>query len=101
MIISIVWTALTIKEFVDGEDSARKAWLNLISRIFALITSFVSGYTTAVVNVRDQARAIENKTNILHDFQTAYDNKEFRIETYEEMIEREYQEQLSIESDTQ
>lgn len=97
MIISIVWTALTIKEFTDDEESTRQAWLNLISRIFALATSFVSGYTTAVVNVRDQARAIENKTNILNDFQTAYDKKEFRVETYEEMIEREYQEQLELQ----
>ena len=94
MIISIVWGALTIRDFTSGDENARlKAWLNLLSRIFALVTSFVSGYATSVVNVRDQARAIENKTDVLKDFKTAYDNKEFRIETYEEMIEREYQEQ--------
>ena len=94
MVISIVWGALTIRDFISEDTDARlKAWLNLLSRIFALITSFVSGYATSVVNVRDQARAIENKTDILKDFKTAYDNKEFRIETYEQMIEREYQEQ--------
>jgi len=99
LVFSIVWAALTIRDFTEGDENATKrAWLNLISRLFALVSSFVSGYSTSVINVRDQARAIENKTDILKDFQTAYEKKEFRIETYEEMIEREYQEQLSLQS---
>ena len=98
-IVSIVWAAITIREFTDGDaDAAKKAWMNLLSRLTALITSFVSGYSTSVVNVRDQARAIENKSDILKDFKVAYDNKEFRIETYEQMIEREYKEQLELEN---
>ena len=100
LIISIVWSALTIKEFVDSGDSGamQQAWLNLLSRVSALITSFVSGYSTSVVNVRDQANAIENKTNILNEFNTCYNNKTFIPETYEQMIEREYQEQKVVES---
>ena len=100
LIISIVWSALTINDFIsEGGDAARKkAWANLLSRLSALITSFVSGFSTSVVNVRDQSNAIENKANILKDFKTSYESKSFPMETYEEMIEREYQEQLKEEN---
>lgn len=94
LIISIVWGALTIYDLMgSGDDAVKKAWLNLISRVSALITSYLSGFSTSVVNVRDKARAIENKTNILKYFKSSYDNKSFIPETYEEMIEREYKEQ--------
>lgn len=95
LVISIVWSALTINEFISegGEGAMRRAWLNLLSRITALITSFVSGYATSVVNVKDQARAIENKTSILKEYKKSYDEKLFIPESYEEMIERELREQ--------
>lgn len=95
LIISIVWGALTIYELTSGggEDAVRKAWLNLISRISALITSYLSGFSTSVVNVRDKASAIENKTDILKTFKSCYENGSFVPETYEQMIEREYREQ--------
>ena len=93
--VSIVWSAITIKEFAESGDASatQKAWMNLLSRISALITSFVSGYSMGVVNVRDQANAIENKTSILKSFKQCTDNKIFVPETYEEMIERELKEQ--------
>ena len=96
LIVSVVWSAITIKEFVDGGDASavQKAWMNLLSRITALITSFVSGYSTSVVNVRDQANAIDNKTSILKEFKQVYEDKIFVPETYEQMIERELKEQL-------
>lgn len=94
LIISIVWGALTIYELTTGGDEAvKKAWLNLISRVSALITSYLSGYSTSVINVRDKASAIENKVDILKSFQQSYEKKLFIPETYEEMIEREYREQ--------
>lgn len=98
LIISIVWGALTIYDLMGGgDDAVKKAWLNLLSRITALVTSYLSGFSTSVVNVRDKARAIENKTDILKYFKSSYDKKEFVPETYEQMIEREYKEQLEHE----
>lgn len=96
LIISIVWSALTINDFVSGggDSAVKKAWMNLLSRISALITSYISGYSTSVINVRDEASAIENKTSIIKEFKQCYDNKTFVPETYEEMIEREYKEQI-------
>jgi len=95
LVISIIWSALTINEFASGggDDAVRKAWFNLLSRLCAFITSFVSGYSTSVINVRDQANAIENKTSILKQFKFSLDNKMFVPETYEQMIEREFKEQ--------
>ena len=103
LVISIVWSALTIKEFTDGGDASatQKAWMNLLSRISALITSFVSGYSTSVINVRDQANAIDNKVSILKSFKSCYEEKLFVPESYEEMIEREFKEQQVIENNTQ
>ena len=102
LVISIVWSALTIHDFLsDGDEATKRAWLNLLSRLTALVTSFVSGYSTAVVNVRDQATAIENKSAILKTFKTAYDQNLFSRETYEQMVEREYQEQVAVEMSSQ
>lgn len=101
--ISAVWGMLTIREFISGEggdaDAQRKAaWLNLLSRMTSLITSFASGYSTSVINVKLQSRAIQNKTDILTLYKNEYERKIFVPETYEQMIEREYQEQLKEES---
>lgn len=94
LIVSIAWGALTIYELASGDSEAQKrAWMNLLSRVSALFTSYLSGFSTSVVNVRDKARAIENKTDILKYFKNAYERKEFVPETYEQMIEREFREQ--------
>lgn len=71
--------------------------MNLLSRISALITSYVSGFSTSVINVRDEASAIENKTSILKEYKQCYDTKIFIPETYEQMIEREFNEQQEWE----
>ena len=99
LVISIVWSALTINDFVSGggDGAVRKAWMNLLSRISALITSYVSGFSTSVINVRDEASAIENKTSILKEYKQCYDTKIFIPETYEQMIEREFNEQKEWE----
>ena len=100
-ILSIVWSALTIQDFISDEASKRMAWFNLISRLFALITSLFSGFSTAVINVRDQARAIENKSDVLNEYKRTTDKCMFIPETYEEMIERELKEQLAVDNDMQ
>ena len=102
--ISAVWGMLTIREFIDSSganaDAQRKAaWLNLISRITSLITSFASGYSTSVINVKLQSRAIQNKTDILTLYKNETEKKIFVPETYEQMIERELKEQEQYEKE--
>lgn len=99
LVISIVWSALTVYDFMgEGESAVKQAWLNLFTRITALVTSYISGFSTSVVNVRDQARAIENKVKILTNFNNDIERKRFIPESYEEELEREYQKQLEVES---
>ena len=99
LVVSIAWSALTVYDFISegGEGAIKQAWLNLFSRITALVTSYISGFSTSVINVRDQARAIENKSKILSNFKHDIGTKVFIPESYDEEIEREYQEQLAIE----
>ena len=102
LVISAVWGMLTIREFSGGgdEDSAMKtAWINLISRITSLITAFASGFSTSVINVKNLSYAIENKSEILRSYKQDYDNKVFIPETYEQMVEREYLEQIQVEEE--
>ena len=96
LIVSIAWSALTIYDFVSegGASAVKQAWLNLFSRMTALVTSYISGFSTSVVNVRDQARAIENKSKILSNFKNDIESKRFIPESYEEQLERLYKEQL-------
>lgn len=97
LFISLVWGMATTKEFVDGEQL--QAWFNLISRLTAFLTSFVSGWSSSVVSVKTTAQIFENKTNVLNDYQTYLDNKEFIPETYDEMVERELKEQQERQKD--
>ena len=94
-VISIVWSAMTIYDFTEGDPmAAKRAWVNLLTRFVSLITSYISGFSTSVVNVRDQARAIENKSKILSNFKNDIESKRFIPESYEEQLERLYKEQL-------
>ena len=89
--VSLAWGMATTQEFTSGQQM--QAWFNLISRLTAFATSFLSGWGSSIITVRTQAEIIENKTNVLKTFNRFYDNKEFVPETYEQMVERELNEQ--------
>ena len=93
LFISLVWGMLTVQEF--STDAERmQAWFSLMSRITCLITSIISGWTSAVVSVKIQAQIMRNKCDVLTDFRDAVDKGLFVPETYDEMVEREYLEQI-------
>lgn len=93
LFISLVWGMLTVQEFSSPEER-KQAWFLLFSRIMCLFSSIVSGWTSAVISVKIQSQIISNKKDVLQDFKDSVDKKLFIPETYEEMIEREYKEQL-------
>ena len=66
LLISIVWSLFTVNDFMD--TSSPEAWTNLLSRIFALITSFTAGYSSAIIDVKLLASALEFKSKILSFF---------------------------------
>ena len=93
LFISLVWGMLTVEEFSSGAERLQ-AWFLLISRITCLVSSIISGWTSAVISVKIQANIINNKKDVLIDFRDSVDKKLFVPETYDEMVEREYLEQI-------
>ena len=93
LFISLVWGMLTVQEFSSGAERLQ-AWFLLISRITCLVSSIISGWTSAVISVKIQSNIINNKRDVLLDFKDSVDKGLFVPETYDEMVEREYQEQI-------
>lgn len=79
LVISVLWAMLTVNEFMGGDSPNAKtqAWMNLVSRITALITSLVSGWSSAIIDTKLRARKIKGKYNMLVKFKSAYNQKEF------------------------
>ena len=50
IIVSITMGVLTVTDFMNGNDAT--AWVNLISRITALLTSLLSGWLSGTVDVK-------------------------------------------------
>jgi len=95
LFISLIIGMATVKDFQEGEQLA--AWLNLVSRLTAFTTSFISGWSSSVITVKTESQILKNKTNVLSDFKNALDSKLFVAEKYEEQVERLLKEQKTYE----
>jgi len=89
LFISFLWSTMTVKEFMDAGNA--QAWLNLVSRLTAFITSFCSGWATSVIDVRIKADIIENKTEVLKTFLSCMAKGEFKPMSYEESAKAQYE----------
>lgn len=88
LLISIVWSLFTVNDFMDA--SSPEAWTNLLSRIFALITSFTAGYSSAIIDVKLLASALEFKSKILTFFyNSVYVIKDFVPKSLSEIAKEE------------
>lgn len=100
--ISLIFGALTIKDLASGNNM--QAWTNLISRIFALFTSFFSGWLSGAVDVKLQANQLIGKIKVLNSFHQALVKKHFTPKQESELAQEEYnkwlEEQQSLASDT-
>ena len=94
VVFSVVFAFFTVKDFAmaEGGDAARQAWMNLVSRITHLCTSFAAGCSTAVIDIRLLADEIDNKVLMLLEYAGAIKNGSYRLETYEQRFEREKKE---------
>lgn len=90
LFISLILGMATVSDFTD-ENAKAQAWFNLISRLTALLTSLLSGWSSSVLTVKTEAELIENKQRVLKYFKQSYDNGEFKPLTYEEEVEKEFQ----------
>ena len=85
--ISLGWGVLTVYDFASGEDT--QAWVNLVSRITALFTSFFSGWLSSVIDVKLQAQIIESKYKMLVLFHTYLVKRIFIPKSEEELVKEE------------
>lgn len=94
LVISIFWSMLTVNEFMGGGDPSAKAqaWSNLVSRITALFTSFISGWGSSVIDTRLRAKKLKGKTNMLIKFKSAYDTGDFIPMSLQERNKRKHDE---------
>lgn len=89
LVVSFLWSTVTVKEFMDGGDA--QAWLNLVSRLCAFVTSFCSGWATSVIDVKIQSQMLENKVSVLRAFNECIAKGEFKPKTYEESAREAYE----------
>lgn len=87
MVITAAWSILTVQDFMNGNNT--QAWVNLISRLTALASSFTSGWGSAIIDSKLASEELDNKTILLTDYDYAIMNKEFIPEDYEARFARE------------
>lgn len=89
LFVSLILGMATVSDFTDDNAKAQ-AWFNLISRLTALLTSLLSGWSSSVLTVKTEAELLENKQRVLKYFKQTYESGEFKVVTYEEEVEKEY-----------
>ena len=90
-VISLAIGILTVNDFMKGDDA--QAWMNLVTRIANLFTALFSGWLSGATDAKLEANSIENKTDVLKLFKSAYDKGLFEIYDEQEQAKREYQKQ--------
>ena len=90
--VSLVWGLLTVRDFMSGDDT--QAWLNLVSRITALFTSYYSGWLSAVIEIKLEAKKIKNKIVVLKLFHNALLQKIFIPKLESELALEEYEKHI-------
>lgn len=100
--ISLIFGALTVKELASGDNM--QAWANLISRVFALFSSFLSGWLSGAIDIKLQATQLIGKIKVLNAFHNALVKKHFTPKQESELAQEEYnkwlEEQQRLANDT-
>lgn len=89
--VSLALGILTVNDFMNGNDS--QAWMNLVTRIANLVTAIFSGWISGANDVKLEANAISNKTDILKLFKSAYDKQLFELYDEDEKAKEHYEKQ--------
>ncbi|MCR4661690.1 MAG: hypothetical protein K5765_06825 [Clostridia bacterium] len=90
-VISLALGILTVNDFMRGNDA--QAWMNLVTRITNLFTGLFSGWLSGAVDVKLEANAIENKTDVLKLFKSAYEKHLFELYDEDALAKKNYERQ--------
>ena len=95
ILTSTLWAMVTASDFMDGTDV--QAWMNLISRVFALFGAFSSGWMSASRTKDIRVAKINDKTDVLMTFDKDIASGKFKPLSYEEKLRKEAEENGSRE----
>ena len=90
-VVSLALGILTVNDFMRAGDG--QAWVNLVVRIANMFTALLSGWLSGSTDVKIQANAIGNKTDVLKLFKSAYDKQLFEIYDENEKAQKSYEKQ--------
>ena len=90
-VISLGLGILAVNDFMNGNSA--QAWMNLVTRIANLFTALFSGWLSGANDVKLEAGAIGNKTDILKLFKSAYDKHLFTLYDEDEIAKQNYERQ--------
>lgn len=91
--VSFLMAFLTVKDFTEAGKT--EAWMNLVFRLFSLVSGFASGFGSGSMDTKLRAELIQNKYEVLSLFTTYLNNGIFKPKTYDEII----QEQIEQDSE--
>ena len=96
LIISILWATLTVNEFMKLNDI--QAWVNLLARIFALGSGFLTGFMSGVADVVFKARKLDNKVIVLETFLSCLNDGLFTAQDTQEVAKKEFEKYVESSS---
>jgi hypothetical protein len=97
VVFSLIWSMVAV-DTSQGMGSTQM-WLNLMSRLTAMIAGLTSGWLTAIQDVKLAAAELNIKTKVINIFCIDLADKIFVPKTYEEMEEERFAEQEKREEE--
>lgn len=90
LVISLIFGLFAVEQVASGNTA--QVWVTLASRITALFGSLVSGWMSAVTDIRLKSEKIENKITVLKLFYFSLVKKEFIPVDEEELAKQKFEE---------
>lgn len=90
IVFSAIWAMVTVDSASDMGST--QTWLNLVSRLSAMVGGLTSGWLTSITATKLLARELDTKSEVLETFRMDYDKGIFKPKTYEELAKEESEE---------
>lgn len=91
--ISLILGLFAVEQII-GSGSAQDNWqavMNLLTRLTALSTSYISGWSSAITEVRLLSEKIDNKVVVLRLFNFGLVTREFKPLNDDELVKKQYE----------
>lgn len=90
VIFSAVWTMFIFEKASDGMGEMQ-VWMNLLSRLLAMVTGAAAGWGTSAEVVKQLSKRLETKTSVLKMFVSDIEDGSFVPESYDEKAKKDYE----------